>query len=62
MAADTNIKLLSATGSTRMGKSVAKTVGKRLGKTILELGGNNAIIVTENADLNQAVPSSTPHA
>jgi len=57
MAADQNIALVSATGSTRMGKSVAETVGKRLGKSILELGGNNAIIVTEEADLNAAVPA-----
>ena len=51
------IALVSATGSTRMGKSVAQSVAKRLGKSILELGGNNAIIVTENADLNHAVPA-----
>ena len=57
MAADVNVALVSATGSTKMGKSVAETVGKRLGKTILELGGNNAIIVTPNADLNHAVPA-----
>ena len=57
MAADTKVSLISATGSTRMGKSVAETVGKRLGKTILELGGNNAIIVSENADLAHAVPA-----
>ncbi len=57
MAANPNIPLVSATGSTRMGKSVAETVGKRLGKTILELGGNNAIIVTENADLKHAIPA-----
>lgn len=50
MATDKNIALLSATGSTRMGKSVAKTVASRLGKYLLELGGNNAIIITENAD------------
>src|SRR5690554_4129554 len=52
---DTRIPLISATGSTRMGKEVAKTVGSRLGKSILELGGNNAIIITENADLEMAV-------
>ncbi len=57
MAADPKVSLVSATGSTRMGKSVAETVGKRLGKTILELGGNNAIIVSENADLSHAVPA-----
>lgn len=55
MAEDERIPLISATGSIRMGKEVAKTVGARLGKTILELGGNNAIIVTENADVEMAV-------
>jgi aldehyde dehydrogenase (NAD+) len=54
MAEDKRIPLISATGSIRMGKEVAKTVGARLGKTILELGGNNAIVVTENADLEMA--------
>jgi len=57
MAAHKDVALISATGSTRMGKSVAVTVAKRLGKSILELGGNNAIIVTENADLNHAIPA-----
>ncbi len=57
MAAHRKIALVSATGSTRMGKSVAETVARRLGKSILELGGNNAIIVTRNADLNHAVPA-----
>ncbi len=57
MAADKRVALISATGSTRMGKAVAETVGKRLGKTILELGGNNAIIITQNADLDQAIPA-----
>lgn len=55
MTTDERIPLISATGSIRMGKEVAKTVGARLGKTILELGGNNAIIITENADLEMAV-------
>jgi aldehyde dehydrogenase (NAD+) len=55
MAKDSNIALVSATGSTKMGKSVATAVGARLGKHILELGGNNAIIVTENADLNMTL-------
>jgi aldehyde dehydrogenase (NAD+) len=54
MTEDERLPLISATGSIRMGKEVAKTVGARLGKTILELGGNNAIIVTENADLEMA--------
>jgi len=57
MASNTKIALVSATGSTRMGKSVAESVAKRLGKSILELGGNNAIIVTENADLKHAIPA-----
>lgn len=57
MASDKRISLVSATGSTRMGKAVAASVAKRLGKTILELGGNNAIIITENADLNHALPA-----
>lgn len=48
---DEKVPLVSATGSTRMGKLVAKAVAGRLGKTLLELGGNNAIIITENADL-----------
>ncbi len=53
---DRRIPLVSATGSCRMGYRVGETVGKRLGRTILELGGNNAIIVTPNADLNIAIP------
>lgn len=52
-----DVALVSATGSTRMGKAVAKTVASRLGKYLLELGGNNSIIVTENADLNLTVPA-----
>ena len=55
IASDSRVSLVSATGSTRMGKSVAEVVGKRLGKTLLELGGNNAMIITENADLNIAI-------
>lgn len=51
LSADTRVPLVSATGSTRMGKAVAAEVAKRLGRTILELGGNNAIIVTPSADL-----------
>ncbi|UOB17918.1 L-piperidine-6-carboxylate dehydrogenase [Abyssalbus ytuae] len=57
MTADTRISLISATGSTRMGKAVAQSVAKRLGKSILELGGNNAVIITENADLSHAIPA-----
>jgi aldehyde dehydrogenase (NAD+) len=56
MANDKRIALVSATGSTRMGKKVGEAVGRRLGKTILELGGNNAIIITEHADLKIAIP------
>lgn len=52
---DTRIPLVSATGSTRMGKKVGEAVAKRLGKSILELGGNNAIIITENANLEMAI-------
>ena len=52
MSNDTRMPLISATGSTRMGKIVGGTVAQRLGSTILELGGNNAIIVTPNADLD----------
>jgi len=52
MTTDKNVGLVSATGSTRMGKIVAATVGERLGKTLLELGGNNAIIVTPNANMD----------
>lgn len=57
MAAERRIALLSATGSTRMGKSVAEAVAKRLGKSLLELGGNNAIIVSRHADLKLAIPA-----
>ncbi len=52
---DTRISLVSATGSTRMGKLVGQAVGARLGRSLLELGGNNAIIITENADLGIAI-------
>jgi aldehyde dehydrogenase (NAD+) len=55
MTKDKRIPLISATGSTRMGKIVAKTVGERLGKSLLELGGNNAIIVTPDADIKMTV-------
>lgn len=58
LAGDRRIALVSATGSTRMGRSVAAAVASRLGKSILELGGNNAIIVTEHADLNIALPAA----
>lgn len=58
MADDTRVPLVSATGSTRMGKSVSEAVGRRLGKSLLELGGNNAMIITPNADLNVVVPGA----
>ncbi len=52
---DERVPLVSATGSTRMGKLVAASVAQRLGKSLLELGGNNAIIVTPDADLDVAL-------
>ena len=55
LTSDSRISLISATGSTRMGKQVATTVGARLGRTLLELGGNNAIIITPEADLDIAI-------
>ncbi len=55
LTSDSRIPLISATGSTRMGKQVATTVGARLGRTLLELGGNNAIIITPEADLDIAI-------
>lgn len=57
MSTDKRVALVSATGSTRMGKAVAENVAKRLGKYLLELGGNNAIIITPNADLKLALPA-----
>ncbi len=58
MSNDHRVPLISATGSTRMGKAVGEAVGKRLGKAILELGGNNAIIISEHADLDIAIPGA----
>ena len=55
LAEDHRVALVSATGSTRMGKDVAQRVAARLGKSLLELGGNNAIIITPNADLDLAI-------
>ena len=55
MTKDKRIPLISATGSTRMGKIVAQEVAARLGKSLLELGGNNAIIVTPDADIKMTV-------
>ncbi|MBW2149757.1 MAG: aldehyde dehydrogenase family protein, partial [Deltaproteobacteria bacterium] len=53
--ADRRVPLISATGSCPMGKRVAEVVSKRLGRTILELGGNNAVIIMDDADLDLAV-------
>ena len=58
MSKDERIPLVSATGSTRMGKIVAQTVAARLGRSLLELGGNNAIIITESADLKTVIPGA----
>ncbi len=58
LSQDTRIPLVSATGSTRMGKAVGAAVGARLGKALLELGGNNAIIISKDADLDIAVLGS----
>ncbi|RPD96535.1 aldehyde dehydrogenase family protein [Aureibaculum marinum] len=55
MTKDRQVSLISATGSIRMGKIVAQEVAKRLGKSLLELGGNNAIIVTPDADIKMTV-------
>lgn len=55
---DTRIPLVSATGSTRMGKALATAIAARLGKSILELGGNNAIIISKDADLDMALIGS----
>ncbi len=57
MSNDPRIALVSATGSTRMGKAVAKAVAGRLGKSLLELGGNNAVIITPDADLKMVIPA-----
>lgn len=58
MTRDTRIPLISATGSSRMGRIVGATVAERFGKSLLELGGNNAIIVTEHADLKMTIIGS----
>ena len=59
LAANEKLPLISATGSTRMGKAVAETVARRLGRSLLELGGNNAMIVTPTADLELATRAIT---
>ncbi len=56
-AADKRIPLISVTGSTAVGRKVAAIVGKRLGKTILELGGNNAVIISKHAELDMTLQS-----
>jgi L-aminoadipate-semialdehyde dehydrogenase len=56
MIRDTNLPLISATGSCRMGRHVSSIVAQRMGRSLLELGGNNAAIVLDDADLNIAVP------
>src|SRR6056297_2772634 len=58
MTTDTRVALVSATGSSRMGRIVGKTVAERFGKSLLELGGNNAIIITPTADLKVVVPGA----
>ena len=58
MTTDARIPLVSATGSTRMGRIVGATVAERFGKSLLELGGNNAIIITPTADLKVVVPGA----
>jgi aldehyde dehydrogenase (NAD+) len=55
LIADARVPLISATGSTRMGRIVAETVGRRLGRTLLELGGNNGVIVMQDANLELAL-------
>ena len=58
MSKDNRMPLVSATGSTRMGKAVAAAVAERLGRSLLELGGNNAVIVSQDADLGIAITAA----
>lgn len=58
MTNDVRVPLVSATGSTRMGKAVGEAVGRRLGRSLLELGGNNAIIITPTADMKMVIPGA----
>jgi aldehyde dehydrogenase (NAD+) len=58
MLADSRLNLISATGSTKMGKRIGQVVGARLGRTILELGGNNALIISDKADMTGALASA----
>ena len=55
MAADARLPLISATGSCAMGRAVGAAVAQRLGRSLLELGGNNGLILTESADLDLAL-------
>ncbi|KAF9366989.1 Alpha-aminoadipic semialdehyde dehydrogenase, partial [Podila verticillata] len=57
MVEDDRVRLLSFTGSTAVGRKVGETVAKRFGKSLLELGGNNAIVVMDDADLDLALRS-----
>ncbi len=58
LIADSRLTLVSATGSTKMGRRIGEVVGARLGRTILELGGNNALIISDRADLTGALASA----
>ena len=58
LAADSDVRLVSATGSTAMGRAVGEVVAKRFGRSILELGGNNAMIVSQSADIDLAVSAT----
>ena len=58
LAADRRVPLISATGSCRMGRAVGEVVARRLGRSLLELGGNNAVVILRDADLNLAIPST----
>ena len=57
MTQDPRVKLVSFTGSCEVGQKVNQVVQQRYGKTILELGGNNAIVVMDDADLDIAIPA-----
>ena len=57
MTTDNRVDLISATGSIRMGRAVGEAVARRLGRSLLELGGNNAIIITDSADLKASLPA-----
>jgi aldehyde dehydrogenase (NAD+) len=58
MTTDERIPMISATGSTRMGKAIGTALAARLGRALLELGGNNAIIISKDADLDIAIPGA----